>query len=129
MLGWQIIIYRTDLSEQPTDPDAYTKWSDECFLASWMTGIGGTDWLEELVTRGKATDLTQIGSYPDIFSSSADVILPEIGAGPPEGKNPLVIGDDYVMPKNWSGKIKVNESVLKACKPEDKLLIHAWDQS
>jgi hypothetical protein len=129
MLGWEIIIYKTDLTEPPNGLEERNRWSDECFLASWSTGLGGTDWIEQFVSMGKAVDITEHSGYPDIFCSTVAVVLPLIANGPPEGKNPLVIGDDYVMPKNWSGKIKLNETVLTRCKPEDKLLIHAWDQS
>jgi hypothetical protein len=129
MLGWEIFIYRTDSSEPPEDWNARTKWPEECYLASWLTGLGGNDWLKQLVTKGAAKDLSDNVGYPDKYISTVGAVLPLIVDGPPEGKNPLVIGDDYVMPENWSGKIRLNEKALALCKPDDTLLIEAWDQS
>ena len=67
--------------------------------------------------------------YPCSYKSVARVILPIIADGIPSGKNPLVIGDDYIMPKNWSSDIEVNKAKIAECAPEDSLLIEAWDLS
>ena len=60
MLGWQIII---------------RKESAETSLASWTTGLGGTDWLDALVKEDKSKDLGGNG-YPNSYSAKANEILP-----------------------------------------------------
>lgn len=96
-------------------------------LASWSAGIGGIEWLDELCADRKA--MRSGDGYPVRYRSTAGVILPIIAAGIPFGKSPQVIGDDYFLPRNWGGDVKINTGKVKECKSNDILLIDAWDQS
>jgi len=119
MLGWEIFIS----VESPEQSEA-----KELTLAYWLTGMNGIHWIEDLVKEGKAEDAGGNG-YPCTFFSTARVILPLILRGLPKHEGPEIIGEDYIMPKNWSGTAKLNKSRILACSPDERLKIEAWDQS
>jgi hypothetical protein len=77
----------------------------------------------------KATLLGTNCGYPVRYRSTAGVILPILAAGIPSGENPQIIGDDYLMPENWRGDVVIDTDKIKDCKPDDFLLMDAWDQS
>jgi hypothetical protein len=129
MLGWEIDVYRTDLESPPKKWKERRDFANKCHLASWLVGIGGTAWLDELVSDGKATLLSTNNGYPIRYRSTAGVILPIIAAGIPSGKNPQILGDDYVMPENWRGGVEIDADKIKDCNPGDFLMIDAMDQS
>lgn len=116
MLGWEIFVYRS--------PEA--KHGD--LVARWMSSLSGLKWLDQLVTDGKASDLGGNG-YPCRYAVSAGVLLPIITSGLPANNSPLVIGEDYVLPANWSGDIVWDREAALDCQPGDLLTIEAWDQS
>ena len=97
-------------------------------IAHWRTGMSGTNWLDQLVKEGHASDLGGDG-YPCKYSVTAGVLLPILTSGLPTNNSPLVIGDDYVLPENWSDEITWNREVTLACQPSELLTIEAWDQS
>jgi hypothetical protein len=51
MLGWEFFVMREAdaRSRKPGDPDVS--------LARWMAGLGGDQWLYDLIAQDKATDL------------------------------------------------------------------------
>ena len=49
----------------------------------------------------------------------ASDVLPALGVEPPRPGGTLIIGDDYVMPSNWRGKIE-----LHATDREGNLILH-----
>ena len=120
MLGWDVQVFRRHESR----PDA----TGELPLASWQTGVSGLRWLDDLVQRGQAVDLGGNG-YPNRYSIAANVLIPIISAGLPANDNPVVIGDDYFLPKGWSSKVKLNRQKIAECPAEAQLLVEAWDQS
>lgn len=57
MLGWHISVYRQAIDRSnPATPEA--DQGDR--IAVWQTGIGGRDWLDELVTHGDAINLGEM---------------------------------------------------------------------
>ena len=124
MLGYEIFVYRMDLIEMPEKPAS----KDPALLAHWTVGLGGLDWLRELVRQGKA-EFEGNSGYPERFIVAAKYILPVLKAGVPRARSPLVIGDDYVMPPNWIGDAVLHEDRIAACPAEQLLRIDAWDQS
>ena len=111
MLGWQVIISKGDDT-----------------LCSWSTGIGGLEWLDELVKEGKAEDQGGNG-YPNLYSAKAKEILTVLSEGAPKYSGPTVIGDDYIRIGGLNDVIKIDRSKLNNCSPDDQLTIEAWDQS
>jgi len=123
MIGWWIVV----AAQSPEDRDRADN-RREAVLANWEVGPGGLEWLYRLVKAGKATQLTFSG-YPMRFTGRAGDILPLLAEGPPPHQGPAIIGDDYVMPANWKGKVILHQDKLAACPPDQVLTIDAWDQS
>ena len=115
MLGWQVFV----INESDVDKKS---------MISWSTGFDGLAWLDELVKQGLAQDLGGSG-YPNKYSGKASIILPKIVPSLPSYEGKLVIGDDYVLEvgKNW--EIKINQSKIDACEPDQQLTIEVWDMS
>ena len=122
-------MYRTNLESPPEKWKERRDFENNCHLASWQVGMGGLDWLDELVSTGEAILLGTNCGYPVRYRSTAGVILPIIAAGIPSGKHPPIIGDDYVMPENWKGGVEIDADKIIACNPGDFLMIDAMDQS
>lgn len=99
MLGWQIII---------------RKESAENSLASWTSGLSGTDWLDKLVKEGRAKDLGGNG-YPNNYSANASEILPLL--------------TDESINLIGSGNVRFKIDQITNCPMDATLIIEAWDQS
>jgi len=122
MLGWEIFIHRNQPGETPGSP------TREVFLGSWMVGLNGLDWLTKLVSEGRAADLGGNG-YPERFSISARELRAALANGPPRPKGPDVTGDDYFLPGDWVGRLKMNFEKFAECPDDEQLSVEAWDQS
>jgi hypothetical protein len=135
MLGWEIFIFRvttqlplirsSDLTRHNFNPE-YKGWT-KC-VATWTTGMGGTNWLKKLITQGKAEDMGGNG-YPDRYRANAEVIATMLQSGPPRHTGPMVIGDDYATPPGLLKDIRINHFELDKCTPDEILIIEVWDQS
>ncbi len=123
MLGWHIFISRQALAKSPDNPEG-----TESTLASWEAGLGGLDWLDALVKEGRAVYLGGDG-YPVRYTATAAGVVSKLSAGPPRHEGPLVFGEDYVMAGGWVGDVRVDQSRLAECSPDEELLIEAWDLS
>ena len=122
MLGWWIIIS----SQTPQERDHYDDKS--AILATWEASVGGREWIDALVSDGKATQLLFDG-YPCRYTAAAKHVFPLIQEGPPRHTAPVVIGDDYVSEGGWSTKITIHRDRIDGCPEEQMLTIDAWDQS
>ena len=119
MLGWDVMVLR---------PELRSTGKPECLLARWTTGVFGLEWLDDLVKEGRAIDLGGNG-YPNRYSVTLDAVLPILRRGLPANDSPVVIGDDYVLPQGWNGKLEMNAAELVDCSNDESLVIEAWDQS
>src|SRR5262249_38147557 len=73
MLGWHISIYKQkDGSLLPGT--AVTPKGPR--LAVWQTGLGGLDWLDELVKANKAISLGENCGYPCRYTATAECLVP-----------------------------------------------------
>jgi hypothetical protein len=122
MLGWDVLVYRTD-AKRPRD----RPW--EVAFARWSTGLGGLDWIRALVDAGLAQSLGDHGGYPCSYRMPARHLLAAIAHGLPAHDSPVVFGEDYVLPAGWNGDLHVDPLQVAACAPDDSLDIEAWDQS
>jgi hypothetical protein len=116
MLGWKIYITQESSADKSKS------------LMSWSSGIGGLDWLDQLVKDGLAQDLGGNG-YPSKYSAKASVLLPKVVPVLPNYEGKFVIGDDYVLEGGEHWEIKIDQSQIDACSPDETLLIEAWDES
>ncbi len=81
-LGWNISVYRQQNGGMtPASAGA----PHGARLAVWQAGLGGLDWLNDLVTHQKAISLGGNG-YPIEYTATADHILPRLRAEPPGAK-------------------------------------------
>ena len=99
-------------------------------VASWDTGLFGTSWLEDLVSEGKARELTNQDSVLNFtYAVASGVLMPIIRSGIPRPGNPVVIGDDYVMPANWLGNLTIDGEKVSSFSDETELIVDVWDMS
>ena len=115
MLGWDISVCRqVNRGVSPASADS----PEGVLLASWQAGLGGLDWLKELVKDGKAVDLGGNG-YPCRYTATAEYLFPRLSGMPPGAKS-----DSERWKVVWS-----SASVVAECRPDEWLIVEAWDQS
>ena len=101
-LGWHITVFRQQHDESnPADFKSATSTR----LAVWQAGVDGLDWIGELVKQQQAIRLGGDG-YPSRFTATAKHIIPRI-----------------------RGKTTKDPDAMKACRPDEWLLIEVWDES
>jgi hypothetical protein len=122
MLGWEIFISRA------RPEGAKGQAGRDNLIASWMVGLYGLSWIEDLVAAGKATLLGGNG-YPVRFQVSAGTLAGALASGVPAHDSPPVFGDDYVLPRGWTGTAHIDLERLAALDPDEPLVVEAWDQS
>lgn len=123
MLGWWIVIVQQTPEEWATAVDRKA-----AILANWETSVNGIDWIEKLTEEGKAAQLLK-GGYPNRYVAISRDVLPLIADGIPTHDGLTVIGDDYVLPGNWTGNVVIDHGKIAACPPDQILTIDVWDQS
>ena len=122
MLGWQFFIQiRGDEARNPKDGKG-------SLLATWEAGLGGTDWIEQLVVQGKAKDLGGNG-YPNRYTVTAMTLKNALAGGLPRHGGPPTIGENYFLPTGWTGSARLDLARLNELDPTCLLEVEAWDQS
>lgn len=125
MLGWHISVYRqTDGGTSP----AIAESAEGTRLAVWQTGLGGLDWLDELVMAGKAIDVGGDG-YPCRYTAMAANLVPQILDSPPHARSTWACGADDILTEKWEGKTVIDPAAAAACRPDEWLIVEAWDES
>lgn len=120
MLGYGVMIWR---SGEEVLPEPWKR----C-VAQWETGVGGLRWLDE---RGEAGGILALGGdgYPFHYRIRAATLAEVLERGLPPNDSPAIFGDDYVLPAGYNRLIEVDEDKLRACPPDEWLVVHAWDLS
>jgi hypothetical protein len=125
MLGWHISIYRqTDEGASP----ASAKSPGGTRIAVWQASLDALEWLNELVKAGRAIDLGGNG-YPCRYTVTAEYLIPCIVDKPPGARNTWVCGASDVLTEKWEGRTVVDRAAVAACRPDEWLLVEAWDES
>jgi hypothetical protein len=96
-------------------------------IAVWQAGIAGLRWLDELVESGAAMAESSNG-YPSVFYAKAADVLSRLDA-PPEARQIWLSGQHDVLTDKWAGKTVVDWGAAARCRPDEWLLIEAWDES
>jgi hypothetical protein len=146
MLGWHITIYRfgdatlrlhrgdldatlallttaTRTREIPKSTDADDR------LAVWQAGLGGTDWLRELVESRSAAS-TSRGGYPDSYLIRCADFRARLVAGRPDERATWMSDPgDVLDPERWLGRTTIDGEQLEGCAPDEWLLAEVWDES
>ncbi len=122
MIGYSISVYEfvegVDITSISNDNEA---------LAAWTSGgFGGLDWIDSLVSESKAENLGGHG-YPYYYKAKAQVVLKALTADAPKNKGQTIVDDENVMSADWRSKI--DTSAIAKLRPNQQLLIEAWDLS
>jgi hypothetical protein len=126
MTGWHLSIYR-QAGEHAAMP-ATAESPRGTRLAVWQAGDKGLRWLDGLVKAGEAISLGGDG-YPCRYTATAGVLVPRVLAGPPEARQCWIYGEHDILSMEWAGKTMVDQATAAACRPDEWLLIEAWDES
>ncbi len=122
MIGYSIAIYKF-----VEDIDITSISNDNEALATWTSGgFGGLDWIDNLVSEGKAEDLGGNG-YPLYYKAKTQFILEALALDTPKNKSQTIIGDNYVMQSDWRSEIDTSQ--IAKCYPDQLLIVEAWDLS
>jgi len=97
-------------------------------LAVWQTGLSGLDWVDELLKAGKAIDLGGHG-YPCRYTATAENLIPRIVDEPPGARRIWTSGLGDILSEKWEGKTVIDRAAAACCRPDEWLLIEAWDES
>jgi hypothetical protein len=126
MIGWHVSVYRqTDGGASPATLDSVRGTR----LAVWQAGPNGLVWLKELVKRGNAVDFRGNG-YPTGFTAPAKYIIPRaIEKAPPDANKTWVCGPDDIIGPGWDGETVTDPAAASECRPDEWLLVVAWDES
>ena len=124
-LGWHISVYR-----QKPDGSAPATFGAPhgTRLAVWETGLGGLDWLNEFVKAQKAIQLGRNG-YPMEYTAMAMHIVPRLRGDPPEAKPVWTSDKGDIITDEWLGQTTKDLEAMDACRPDEWLIIEAWDES
>lgn len=97
-------------------------------IAIWQTGPCGLDWLERLVSTGRALS-TSHGGYPENYLVLCRDFMALLDDGLPD-ERPLWRSDpgDTVTDR-WLGRTTIDGDALARCDPDAWLLVEAWDES
>ena len=97
-------------------------------LAVWQTDWEGLRWVDALVEAGKAIDLGG-GSYPSTYTARAEHLVPQLVDDPPGARRTWVYGQSDVVTDQWEGKTTIDRATVDERRPEEWLLVEAWDES
>ena len=125
MLGWHISVYRqTTDGMSPATFDSV----EGARLAVWQADWRGLDWLLDLAKAGKAIELGGSG-YPCRFTATAENLIPHFIETPPRAHENWLVGDGDVTTEKWEGKTVTDAAAAAQCRPDEWLLVEAWDES
>jgi hypothetical protein len=122
MIGYSISIYEfvegVDITSTSNDNEA---------LATWTSGgFDGLDWIDNLVSQAKAEDLGGNG-YPFYYKVQAQFVLQALAMDTPKNGGQTIMDDENLMSADWRSKIDTSE--IAKLKPDQQLIIEAWDLS
>jgi len=125
MLGWNISVYKQDSDGSlPATAESVTG----ICLAVWQTGLEGINWIEKLVKTGKVVSLGGSG-YPSRYTATAENLIPQIIDKPPMANQVWTYEENDIITEQWEGQTVINRTDAAACRPNEWLIIEAWDES
>src|SRR5262245_15332453 len=110
MLGFHVTVYRQ--VDGGASPATFETVAGSA-LANWETGLFGLDWLDDLVKEGKAINLG-VQCLAGRYTAKAEHVLPPLIEKPPD---------------NWRWPTTIDRAAAAACRPDEWLMIEAWDLS
>jgi hypothetical protein len=126
MTGWHISIYRqADGGGSPAAKDS----PRGARLAVWQSEDGGLSWLDKLVSGGAAIHLGGDMGYPYWYTAKAADLLPRVTDGPPKARRVWHAGGADLLGRTWAGRTTLDQQEIAQCRPDEWLLVEAWDES
>jgi hypothetical protein len=125
VLGWHISVYR-----QKDGGGSPATWEskEDTRIAVWQSGVDGLRWIDDLVKAGKAIDLRGNG-YPNRYTAAAENLLPHMSSDPPLARTHWLREEGDIVTDQWAGKTVIDSAAIGECRPDEWLLIEAWDES
>ena len=120
MIGYTIFVYKFNEGMD------ITKNKEKAFLTWSSGGFDGLDWIDNLVSQAKAEDLGGDG-YPFYYKVQAQFVLQALATDTPKNKGQTIMDDEGVLSSDWQSKIDTSE--IAKLKPNQQLIIEAWDLS
>ena len=125
MTGWHISVFRQEeAAAKPASPDPVKG----ARLAVWQADDEGLAWIQALVKSGDAIDLGSDG-YPSLYTAPTKHLIPTIIKGPPAARETWFYEAGDILTDQWAGKTIVDKKTIKLCKPDEWLIVEAWDES
>ena len=66
--------------------------------------------------------------YPSRYTGQSQYILPSVKDGPPLANSVWSAGAGDIVISKWDGKTVLDHVAMDACRPDEWLLIDAWDE-
>ena len=117
-----VLIETTGSADVPESTDADQR------LATWQTGLGGLDWLDPLVSSGRAV-ATSRGGYPETYLIPCRDFMALLNEGLPHERPAWGTDPGDILSDRWLGRTTINDDTLARCDPDEWLLVEAWDES
>ena len=124
-LGWHISVFKQQ--NEGTAP-ACAGASPGTQLAVWQANVRGLDWLDALVRQQRAILLGGDG-YPVEYTAKAQDVVSRLRGEPPEANARWTVGEEDIIFPGWPGRTVKDAEVIRACRPDECVLIQAWDES
>ena len=117
-----VLIETTGSADVPESTDADQR------LATWQTGLGGLDWLDPLISSGRAV-ATSRGGYPETYLIPCRDFMALLNEGLPHERPAWGTDPGDILSDRWLGRTTINDDTLARCDPDEWLLVEAWDES
>ena len=125
MLGWHISVYQSTGVQFQADN---TEQVERTRIAVWQTGLGGLDWIEEILQSGNGRQFGASG-YPNRYLIQARHVVPTLLSGPPHARIVWLCEPGDVLNDKWVGRTMIDEVAARQCPADEVLLVEAWDES
>lgn len=117
-----LLVETTGSADVPESTDADQR------IATWQAGLGGLDWLDPLVSGGRAVS-TSRGGYPETYLIFCQDFIALLDKGLPHERPAWVTDPGDVVTDRWLGRTTVDGDALAQCDRDEWLLVEAWDES
>lgn len=125
MLGWCILVFASaDGTPAEVDP-VKGRLRDETYylrVALWEEGVGGIQFLLDMVDAGLADHVVTSGGYPEVFATNAGALTDSLKS--------------FYGPDEWPrsrfrrpAEDQENRRSLSGLAPERPVLVEVWDES
>ncbi len=117
-----LLIETTGSADVPESTDADPR------IATWQTGLGDLEWLDPLLSSGRALS-TSRGGYPETYLIPCRSFMARLDDGLPDERPKWGTDPGDILSDRWLGRTTIDTDTLTRCDPDEWLLVEAWDES